>query len=201
MSTIRKIRFRILVIGCIIFAFIGIKAQDHNKHFSQGVPVLVLKKEFKDYTIRIPDSVDISIKNEQLIIKLVSTPDFAAILVVKYYGKKAESDLKELFKKTIDLNDKHSIWNKNKIYTFKPEELSKGNAAQGYLVNGHSTDKLPMKVYNLLGVLENTDKKKMLIFSGSISVNPAHKNYKDFDEIRKYMNDFKTIMISTEFKD
>ncbi len=196
---IKSIPFQYIVIVWLLSLSTTLPAQENVKHFNQGEPVLVRKKEFKDYSLKVPEYVVVSVKNEQLILKFVSIPDFAAILVVKFYDKKAETDLKELFGRTIDKNGKHTNWSKERMYAFRPEELRKGNAVAGYMVNGHSMDKLPMKIYNLLGVVESVDKKKMLIYSGSVSVNPKHKNYNDFEEIKRFMYDFRTIMISTEF--
>jgi len=198
---IKSICYQLVLIVWLLNVSAPIRAQEQTKHFNQGEPVSVRKKDFKDYSVKVPEYVDVSVKNEQFILKFVSTPDFAVMLVVKYYDKKAETELKELFRRTINLNGKHSIWDMNQIVAFTPEELKKGNAGLGYLINGHSSEKLPMKIYNVLGITESGNNKKILIFSGSISVNPAHKYYKDFSEIQRYINDFKMIMISTEFKE
>src|ERR1035437_6066131 len=134
---IKIINIQIVLFVLLLNVSIPILGQEQIRHFNQGEPVLVRKKEFKDYSIKVPEYVEVSVKNEQLILKFVSTTDFAAILVVKYYDKKAKTDLKELFRKTIDLNWKHLILDFKQIYAFKPEELRKGNAAEGYQINGH----------------------------------------------------------------
>jgi hypothetical protein len=180
--------------------FSSLLSQERIRFATKGDTTVVPRKDFNNFSLKIPASTDVSEIAGTVIVKFANESNFASMLSATYLPKKANSDALDLLEQTIELNGKSTKWALDKIYKFSNEELQFGNSGTGYMINGYVPDKQPMKIFNIMGVFESADKKQMVIYACSISVNPDHKYYNDFNEIKKYMYDFKVIMTTTEFK-
>ena len=201
-KNIKIVKF-ILLLGTSLLITASLFAQDDILYEEEGDTSIVERKSFEGFSLRIPEFENppkIYKERSVLIFPIVFDDNFSVVLSVSIEDKSENQILLDLFKSDLNKNGKNTIWDERTLYQFSDDEKRLGNFSNGYMKSGHSTENLPMKMFNSMCYLENENRNKVLKFVSGISIMPSHEFYDKYEEIKRFMYDIKIYMLSAKFE-
>lgn len=143
-------------------------------------------------------------KSNNLLLPLMVQKNYALLIEIE----KIESGIKNFssFFNTDILDENKSkdrktpVWHLNTLFHIPHNNLSMTNAVDVYIISGFNPKMQPQRLYCLRGYMLNSDKNKVLKITGNIIIDPESPLYNNFDEVKKYLYDIKTYILTTRFE-